>query len=484
MVPLGATLKITCVGYESITFEGSPPPVISLGPSTTQLNEVYVLAKAPNPRALVRRAFSNIGSNYTHEGFLQEFFYRHYCKDDSVYGRLIEAAVHVWKPGGYKVARTTAGEKEGIRITQLRRSLDKTVMAQGHEPISVNNILQVDIIGYGMFKKDEHLNFYDPVNPLRLDLDKFDFKLNGVATYDGEDAYRISFQSKPDSILTTSGYIPATSVSGTLYINSKSYAILKTEEVRQEGSNEIRSSAYYHKTGQYYFPYHFIREGHSRFADGHEHSFHIDLMSVDISQGESENFENTDPGKEALLEIPYDSTFWNTHTILKTTPLENAIIADLGGGRSLNEQFYRYQQFEWATTEGGKNGLEKFTWLRNDSQHERPLYIGFIDSNCPSYLRVLELFKKISKEYRGRIGFVLIMVDDEEARWKQLQERYTLFADGIVNYRIDAGARLLRELNVNSFPTFYAISKSGIVSPATNPDKESIDNELRNLNEQ
>lgn len=480
-IPIGATLKITCVGYESLTIEGDVPAVIYLYPSTTQLNEVYVLAKAPNPRTIVRRAFANISTNYTREGFLQEFFYRHYCKDDSIYGRLIEAAVEVWKQQGYKNSRTTAGDNEGIRVTQLRRSLDKTVMAQGHEAISVSNILQADLVGYQPLNKNEHLKLYENTNSLREDLNRFDFNVDGIATYDGDDAYRISYQSQPDSILTTSGYIPAASVSGTLYINSKNFAFLRTEEVRQEGDNEIRTSAFYHKTGDHYFPYHFIREGHSRFADGHEHSFHIELMSVDIRQQESDRFEGAEPTKQALLKIQYDSSFWSTHTILKTTPLENEIIADLGGGRSLNEQFYRYQKYEWATTDGGKDGLEKFTWLRSDAKDELPLYVGVIDSNCSSYLNVLERFKRISKQYRGQVGFVLLMVESDEARWQQLQSKYILFADGIINYRVDTNSPLLKEWNASSFPVFYAVSKSGNVTLAKSPDNEALTADLQLL---
>src|SRR5258706_5410985 len=169
-------LKITCVGYESLEISSSADiRLIQLRPIATLLNPVIVFNKAVNPKKIVRRAFASIDQNYIDQSFMQEFFYRHYCKDDSAYGRLIEAFVDVWKPDGYHSRQKPASDKEEIRVTQLRRSLDKTTMAQGHEPISVRNILQADVVEHQALVKSDHMSFYSDVSNLKTDLDSYTF---------------------------------------------------------------------------------------------------------------------------------------------------------------------------------------------------------------------------------------------------------------------------------------------------------------------
>ena len=72
----------------------------------------------------MRKAFASIPNNYDNESFLQKFFYRYYNKIESEYEKLVEASADVWKHDGYHSARSTGGEREELRITQLRRSLD------------------------------------------------------------------------------------------------------------------------------------------------------------------------------------------------------------------------------------------------------------------------------------------------------------------------------------------------------------------------
>lgn len=441
--------------------------VVQLNPIVTELHNVTVFGKRLNPRTIIRKAFAHISSNYDDRAFLQRFFYRQYCKDDSVYGRLVEASVDVWKHQGYRSFQRTAGDKEEIRVTQIRRSLDKTIMAQGHEPISVGNILQVDIVGYQTSEPSSHLKFYEGSSNLKTDFVKFIFTLDGTTTHDGQEVYKINFASKNDSILTTSGYIASPSSSGSLYIALDSYAFIKFEEVRTDGPNTIRTSAFYRKYGDKYYPYHFIRDGENHFHDNHQHISHIELMSVDIQHGEEEKFTGHEPGKEELLKIPYDSTYWRTQTILKTTPLEDEIIRDLGGGRSLNEQFYRYQKYEWSISEGGKDGAEKFNWFKEDSKGERALYLFFMSSNCQDYLNELEQMKRLNKLYRSKIAFVLLSLDNDEARWKQAVNKYNLFSDGIINYRIDDSSEITKHYEIKETPSFIILSSDGQVFDAS-----------------
>jgi hypothetical protein len=458
-----ASLKISCVGYESRIIESlAGIKSIELKPIATQLNPVVVFNKAINPKKIVRRAFANIRENFSDEPFLQKFFYRHYCKDDSVYGRLIEASADVWKHRGYHAIQKFAGEKEEMRITQLRRSVDKTLMAQGHEPISLKNILQADVVGYQTVEKSPHLSFYTDVSNLWTDMDGYSFAFNGITTYDGDEVYQINYTYKKDSALTSSGgYVSLCQVTGSLFITTDNFAFVKTEEVKTYGRNTIRTSAYYRKYDNRYYPYHFIREGESHTSDSSTHSFHIELMSVEIRNNSQEKFTGREPGKEELLAIPYDSIFWNNSTILKTTPLEDAIILDLGGGASLNKQFYLYQQHEMNLRDGGNNGEGKFNWLREDSKGKRILYLFFWSSDFGSYLIDLELAKRLNKQYRNKITFVFLSLEEDEIKWKETVARFNLFSDGIINYRIGRNSSISKAFEVKDAPAFILISRSG-----------------------
>ncbi len=459
------SLKVTCIGYESVQINSlSEITLIQLKPIITQLSEIVILDRPINARKILRKAFANIDENYNDQPFLQKFFYRHYCKDDNAYGRLIEASVDVWKDRGYRTVQKSAGEKEEIRVTQLRRSLDKTEMAQGHEPISIGNILQADVVGYQTGAKSEHLSFYTDVSNLKTDFEKYNFTCQAITHYDGLEVYQINYSHKRDSVLTTAGnYLELTQASGSLFITTDTYAFVKTEDVKSYQGNTVRTVAYYRKYSNRYYPYHFIREGESHTSENNSHSFHIELMSVEVKNDAREKFIGRLPNKADLLNIPYDSVFWASSTILKTTPLENDIIHDLGGGTSLNKQFYLYHQYEMNVRDGGKNGEEKFNWLREDSKGNRILYLVFWSGSIKPYLAELELAKRLNKLYRNKITFVFLSLDDDENYWQQTVQKFILYSDGIINYRIGSNSKIAKAFGLKEIPAFVLVERGGEV---------------------
>lgn len=461
-VTSGSSIKITCVGYESMLIDSiEETHTIQLAPKATQLNDVVIFSKEVNARKVVRKAFANLSANVNHDAFLQNFFYRHYCKDGSVYGRLIEASVDVWKAHGYRSFQPTAGHDESIRVNQLRRSLDKTVVSQGHVPLAVGSILQADVLAYQTSAKSNHLTFFSEVSNLKTDFEDYQFEFVSGTTYDGQQVYEIRYAYKEDSLLTTNGYVDAPRAEGTLYITTDTFAFVKTEEVKYQGSDTVRTSAYYRKYDDHYYPYHLIRDGKNYSSDHSTHWFHIELMSVEIRKGVGEKFVGREPSRHDLAKIPYDSVFWTNNTILKTTPLEDDIIADLGGGQSLNHQFQLYREYEQNLAEGGILGEEKFNWLRAFSKGRQALYIGFWSSDCVNYLAELEQTKRLNKLYGDKITFVLLSLDEDEARWKQTMSRYNLFADGIVHYRLGSTPAAAKEWNVKDLPSFVLLSRTG-----------------------
>ena len=457
------SLKISCIGYQTlIVHSANESELIELQPIITQLSEIVILDKPINARRVLRKALARIRENYTDQPFMQKFFYRHYCKDDSSYGRLIEASVDVWKNQGYRSLQKTAGDKEEIRITQLRRSIDKTTMAQGHEPISIGNILQADIVGYQTTDRHKHLSFYTDVSNLITDFNKYTFTCKAITYFDGLEVYEINYSYRKDSVLTTSGnYLELTQVKGSLFVTTGTYAFVKSEEVKSYAGNTLRSLAYYRKYADRYYPYHFVRDSESRQSDNRTHSVHLELMSVEIKTSASDKFIGHLPTSEELLNIPYDSVFWTSNTILKTTPLEDGIIRNLGGGISLNEQFHRYRQYETHVRDGGKNGEEKFNWFKEYSKGSRILYLLFWSTNFQPYLVDIELAKRLQKKYRNKVTFIFLSLEDDENVWQQSIQRFSLYTDGIINYRIGSNSKVAKAFLIKDSPGFVLLARDG-----------------------
>lgn len=484
VVPDTFSIKVTCLGYKSVVFRSTENfQLIELTPVATQLDEIIILHKEVNPKKIVRKAFTSIRSNYNDQSFLQKFFYRQYSKVDSSYERLVEASVDVWKQQGYRTLRSTAGENEAMRINQLRRSLDIKGMVQGQTPIFIGNILQADIAAYQASMPSEHLKVFDLVSNLKMDIDLFNFKFKGITTYDGQEVYKINYESRIDSILTTSGYISAPTTKGTLFITTDTYAFVKTEEERVDGINTYRASCYYLKHQKNYYPYHLVREIENHYKN--KYYFHVELVAVEIVHDANGQFTGSDLKRTELLTIPYDSSFWNSSTILKTTPLEKDIIQSLGGGNSLNKQFYLYKQYELNVTHGGTNGAEKFKWLVEDSNGKRMLYVCFWDSNFQSYLIDLEHFKRLNQIYRNKITFVLVSLEEDEGAWQQLVARFNYFSDGIINYRIGKSSELIKSLKVKNTPAFILVSKNGdLIDSPRRPSDPLLEEDFKLLLEQ
>ena len=484
LIPDTASIKVTCIGYETQQIRSfEKMKLVQLRSVALQLTAVYVYDKKVNPKRVVKQAFANLSKNYNQAPFLQKFFYRHYNKNDTVYEKLIEAAVDVWKYQGYRSTRRSAGENEELRITQLRRSLDIKGMVQGQTPISLDFILQADPVGYQTSVPSGQLHFVESASTLKSAFQNYTFTFDGITNYDGQEVYKILYTHNRDSILTTSGYKRSPEIKGTLFITVDNYAIVKAEETRDDGINSVQSSTLYRKHNGKYYPYHFIRDGENRFFEGTVRTFHIELMSVEVRHGEYEHFTGHGMRREELLKIPYDSTFWNNTTILKATPLENEIINGLGGGLSLNKQFFLYKQYEQNVTDGRKNAAEKFNWLSDDSKGKRILYLCFWNNEFKNYLADLEYFKRLNLLYNNRITFVLISVADDETAWQQLLTKYNYFSDGIINYRVGASSEIASRFGVKKIPSFALIARDGSVFDigAKRPSDPRLENDFKFL---
>ncbi|GCC50138.1 hypothetical protein SanaruYs_03530 [Chryseotalea sanaruensis] len=457
------SIRVSCLGYRTLQLDSIPKDqfvIVELEPSATQLKEIVVFNKQVNARKVVNKAFRSISDNFNTDPFFQKFFYRHYCKDDSVYGRLIEASVDVWKRKGYKSTQSVAGITDEIRVTQLRRSFDMTKASQGHTPIAIKNILQADIAGYQANAPSDHISFFAEVSSLKADAGKYDFTYEGLTYYDGKEVYEIGYNLRKDSVLTTQGYELRPGNKGSLFISTKDYVFVKLVDVKFWDQDTIKTTTYYTPYKGNYYPYHLIRDGNSVARNGSTHLFHVEMMATEILTEGFETFYGDEPGKFDLLKIPHDSIYWSNNTILKTTPLEDVIISDLGGGESLSEQFKRYQHQELNQIESGKAD-DRFNWFKNENKDKKIIYLTFWNSDCLLCLQQIEYQKKLIKKYKENVAFVLLSIDKDEAKWKRTIEKYNLKIDGFTNFRIGEQSTISQMYNLTQIPRTVIIDKSG-----------------------
>ncbi len=467
-IPVGASIRISCLGYKTQDITDPLPQVIYLYPVVTQLQEIIVTNKKVNAALVVMRAFRSLKENTLQQSFNQTFFYRHYCKDNGVYGRLIEASVEVYKPGGYKPARIKPGENEHIRVNQLRRSFDKTVFAMGHVPIAVNSILESDLAAYRTRLPFGKIDFFSEVNATQADFGLYSFKFAGITVQDNEEVYVIEFQSKNDSVQTTTGYTKLPFANGKYFITVKSNAFIKTEVEKIFGADTVLTKTYYKKHEGFYFPYHISRTGKSYLRDGSSHFYNIEFVSTDLQTQNPTPFEGKEPNRFQLLNIPYDSAFWNSMSLLKTTPLEDKIIYDLGGGKSLAEQFYIYQQEQVRLLNSGKNGDEGFAWLVG-YDFKKPKYVAFWRSACQP---CIEELNTLLRNNRDDVYLVSVSVDKDSANWTKALKQLNWQSNARVKH-IWLGnlSQVAEQLKVNELPKYFWYDKKGnvVIKQAAKP---------------
>ncbi len=111
--------------------------------------------------------------------------------------------------------------------------------------------------------------------------------------------------------------------------------------------------------------------------------------------------------------------------------------------------------------DGGKNGEQKFNWLKEYCKGKRILYLVFWSGNFQPYLTELELAKKLNKQYRKKITFVFLSLEEDEIKWKQAISKYSFFSDGIINFRIGKNSEIAKSFQVKETPAFVLLSRNG-----------------------
>jgi len=313
------SLKVSCIGFQNkeIGFDAidGGSLTIILKPALVKLNEVVVGSRKSKfrtnqARKILEKAFQQIPKNYPRQEYLINTFYRHYCSENEVYGRLIEAAVDIYDPKGNKKYYELPTDKVELKVNQLRRSFDYTSKARfRHSPISLNYVLSHDLTSY-TYK-----------NPLTEDLGNFQLYLIDTTFFDNDLVYVIEFDQQ------SGFYSPYGEVyHGQIFVNSEDFGILHVEsQSKFTRNNPLDTSytvidktlSYQHFQDKYYIR-HITSDGHASFKkydtlgrleDDWNHKAHVELITNNIQKAPVNSFEGKEPGRRELMAIHYDSSF-------------------------------------------------------------------------------------------------------------------------------------------------------------------------------
>ncbi len=460
-------LRLSCIGYVSkrISLSEIDPlkyQKLILKASSQQLNEVVVKGERAKRRetnqakTLIMDAIDRIPANKVRSKYLAKGFYRHYCKEDTAYVRLTEAAIDYTQNDVKPTLVQIPQNRLGFGIKHLRRSYDYTSFAKlSHPPISLNFLLSNDI------------NNYEFHNPLRKNLDNYEFYISDTTNFEQDQVVIIEFENKEKKQL---------SYSGKIYINLRDKAFIRADFLEtQISTNKVDSihsivdkKVFYDRINGRYYANRIISDvtaTHHALTHPHKdpiaHKSHVELMINEFIPKTKELIESEEPSEEDLREITYDSAFWNSYIVLEATPLEQKIIDDLSSKVDLQKQFKSAN----ALKDGVQSLIQSAECQNVLNQYKNtPTYVIFWAKwKIPNYYEVLPspiMRKLIAKE---KVNLVMISLDEDEEKWLLNREVYGFDNSSINHHRIDLGygEESIRNFFSDILPDFLVIDENG-----------------------
>jgi hypothetical protein len=483
-------IQISCIGYENqrirlgeLNFAQFQH--IQLNKATNSLTDFVVKGnrlrrKEQNQsKTLLMDAIDRIPSNRAKRHYEANTFYRHYCKEDTSYVRLIEAAMSLYQDKNSQIFRQIPEHKMDFQVAQLRRSFDFTAFAKlEHPPISLNFLLSNDLMNYE-FR-----------NPIRKALDLYELAITDTTEFNNEPVAIIHFNMKKKA----SNRIH---YEGDLYINLRDLAFVRAD-VRQSRYHStpydsVRSivdkKIFYQKIGNRYYPSRAISDVDAKHfnrlnpQESTSHHSHVELMVNEIKlKGSPDGFMDEEPGIDELNAIAYDSAFWNSYTVLQSTPLEDEIIQDLSARISLDQQFVAYNELRKGLA--GIIESEDFSGIMDSSEAQYRYVVFWAGWAAPNYYELIPSSAAKRMVKKGLISIELISLDKTED-WLQNRTIHgleqPLFRHSQIDFGIDED--IVKKFYQDQLPRILLINQYDQVideRPALLSD-ENFDNYLQDI---
>ncbi len=306
---------------------------IALSKSTTVLNTV-VISDSLLGGDVLRIAMARIDQNYPGRGFLLDGFYRDLKKIDGKYVSLLEAAIKIYDDN-YKEPRNKSKLRERVALQEVRRS-----------------------IGYS----NKYTTYFDQDNLLEVLLLNNDVRYR---LFPDEEAFFANLKRGPDSYYNGREIYVVShdkEFSLKIFIDKKTYGIIHVEYENDTPEDLGKKSGFRRRD-----------EGMKRVVDFRffEGKFFLNYLTVnykvnwydpvtnefkfetELQQQLLINHVFPDAGDQLRItekmhsyslqyqDQPYNKGFWDEYNVIKDSPLDKKIIADLESEGPLEKQFQK-----------------------------------------------------------------------------------------------------------------------------------------------
>lgn len=321
---------ISFVGYNSkllpvADYADGEFHIIKLEPVSYEFENVEIEAKSLFYHTVIKLACRNIEDNYYQQAFNYDMYYRN---STSLNGELLkerQAAVRLYDAQGYRRSGVFATHKQrGYKFLQVRRNFELNSLVDGSTQL--DDLLEFDIVRL-------NTNVLDTTHIY----DEYEVELNKITVLNGDSVWVIDYKCKNPRLDLCGDYY-ATAYSGTIFIKTKDYAVVKNishyvcsnysslgrsffiseerQEYRPMNIEYTAVTTYKEIDGAYFLSsVQYSRDHkwkHKKSGNIKREKINAELLVTDIKLKNPEQI----PNRSYYEEIPYDEEFWKEFNFL------------------------------------------------------------------------------------------------------------------------------------------------------------------------
>jgi hypothetical protein len=330
-------LVISMLGYSN--FEAPVWSLISEAVQEIQMEKVstvldeVTVADSLTGQDIFRIALARVEQNFPMKPFMLDGFYRDIKKVGGTYISLLEAAVKIYDED-YKEPRNKFKLRERVKLLEVRRSLgyENRFTAYFDQDNLLEDLLLQNNIRYHYINAPSD----SPLNIVREHDSYYDGHRIYVLSYKGEASLRL-FVSKEDY-----------SIIHLEYETGPTGEVIETKKGMYSKFDGLKKSIDFRKYNNKMYLNYISSTSRINWYDSRtdqlsfETELHQQLFINQVKPDTKEKIGATEKMKNYGLQyqdLPYNKRFWEIYNVIKDTPLDRKVLADLEKIAPLHEQF-------------------------------------------------------------------------------------------------------------------------------------------------